>query len=77
MERRSLGKYFYSMDKEAILAIPLSTRLQQDSWAWHYENNRAVRSAYHMMVSIKKPAGKLAGEPPKWFKHARNTEVLD
>jgi hypothetical protein len=44
------------MDVDAILAIPLSTRCLNDSWAWHYEKNGLllVRSVYHLLVQTKR-----------------------
>ena len=48
--------FFYPMDSEAILQIPLSLRKQDDCWAWHYEENGlfTVCSAYRMMIETKK-----------------------
>ena len=42
-----LDEHFYAMDKEAILNIHLSTRVQSDFWAWHYDRRGtfSVRSA--------------------------------
>jgi hypothetical protein len=49
-------RYFIQMDIEAILQIPLSLRMQDDCWAWHYEKNGifSARSAYRMLVLAKK-----------------------
>jgi len=43
------------MDIETIYQIPLTTRRQEDFWAWHYEKRGffSVRSAYRMLVSNK------------------------
>jgi hypothetical protein len=48
--------FFNHLDSEAILQIPLSTSLQKDSWAWHYERNGlfSVRSVYRMMIEAQK-----------------------
>ena len=49
-------RFFYPMDSEAILQIPLSLRKQDDCWAWHYEENGlfTVCYAYRMMIETKK-----------------------
>jgi hypothetical protein len=51
-----LQEHFVDMDKEAIMSIPLSTQIQDDFYAWHYERKVSftVRSAYRMLVAIKK-----------------------
>jgi hypothetical protein len=65
------------MDKEAIMSIPLSTRFQDDLYAWHYERKGSftVRSAYRMLVAIKKqredwlekkPSGSRTEEQKAW-----------
>jgi hypothetical protein len=43
------------MDWEIIEGIPLSTMLQEDFWAWHYEKSGVftVRSAYRMLVRTR------------------------
>jgi hypothetical protein len=43
------------MDSEVIRNIPLSTRVQEDFWAWHFEKNGVflVRSAHRMLVTTK------------------------
>ena len=50
-----LKECFLPMDVEAILNLPLSTRNQQDEWAWHYDRKGVftVRSAYKMLVHTK------------------------
>jgi hypothetical protein len=50
-----LETHFAPADLETILNIPLCTRRQEDSWAWHYEKMRvfSVRSAYRMLVINK------------------------
>jgi hypothetical protein len=50
-----LKECFLPMDVEAILNLPLSTRNQQDEWAWHYDRKGifTVRSAYKMLVHTK------------------------
>ena len=52
-DQQKLEEFFNPMDVEAISGIPLSTRRQEDFWAWHYEKKGvfSVRSAYCMLVS--------------------------
>ena len=52
-DQQKLEEFFNPMDVEAISGIPLSTRRQDDFWAWHYEKKGvfSVRSAYRMLVS--------------------------
>ena len=47
--------HLYAMDKEAILNIPLSSRVHDDFWAWHYDRRGifTVKSAYRMISGIK------------------------
>jgi hypothetical protein len=51
-----LNLVFLPMDVEVIREIPISTRVQGDFWAWHFEmmGMFSVRSAYRMLISIKK-----------------------
>jgi hypothetical protein len=44
------------MDVEIIRGILLCTRNQEDFWSWHFEKNGVftVRSAYRVLVSVKK-----------------------
>jgi hypothetical protein len=46
---------FLPMDADAILSIPLCTRIVEDFWAWHFEKRGifSVRSAYRMLVETK------------------------
>lgn len=50
-----LNQFFLPMDVEAIVAIPLSTRVQDDFWAWQFEKTGvfSVRSAYRLFVRTK------------------------
>lgn len=58
-DRFKLEEHFIAMDQEVIMNIPLSTRVQEDFWSWHYENTGVftVRSAYRMLVGIKNQRG--------------------
>ena len=51
----TLDEHLYPMDKEAILNIPLSSRVRQDFWSWHYERRGVftVRSAYKLLSATK------------------------
>ena len=51
----ALIEHFIPADVEVILNIPLSTRQQEDFWAWHYDKRDifSVRSAYRMICAIK------------------------
>nr|XP_040249320.1 uncharacterized protein LOC120966829 [Aegilops tauschii subsp. strangulata]XP_045086245.1 uncharacterized protein LOC123494445 [Aegilops tauschii subsp. strangulata] len=51
----ALEEHFYAMEKEAILNIPLSSRVREDFWSWHYERKGifTVRSAYRLLSSTK------------------------
>jgi hypothetical protein len=46
---------FLPMDASIILNITICTRLQSDSWAWHFDRKGMffVRSAYRMLVNTK------------------------
>ena len=50
-----LNEYFLPLDVEVIKSIPISTRMQSDFWAWHYDKRGlfSVRSAYRMISSTK------------------------
>jgi hypothetical protein len=50
-----LCQHMLSLDVEVILQIPLSTRQQEDFWAWHYDRHGrfSIRSAYKMLVSTR------------------------
>ncbi|PNT61483.1 hypothetical protein BRADI_5g15730v3 [Brachypodium distachyon] len=54
-----LEQFFLPMNVEVIRSIPLSTRRQDDVWAWHFEKNGVfmVRSAYRL---TRQPA-------PRWL----------
>ena len=54
-DRQKLEQFFNPMDIETIYQIPLTTRRQEDFWAWYYEKRGffSVRSAYRMLVSNK------------------------
>lgn len=51
--REILQEFFTLFDAETILNIPLSTRRQNDFWAWHFEKTGifSVRLAYRMLVA--------------------------
>lgn len=53
--KHALTEHFIVADVEAILNIPLSTQMQEDFWAWHYDRCGifSVRSAYRMICAIK------------------------
>ena len=50
-----LQRFFTPLDAEVISSIPLTTRRQDDFWAWHYEKTGvfSVKSAYRMLVQKK------------------------
>jgi hypothetical protein len=50
--RDQLEEHFISIDREVIESISLSTRNQDDFWAWSYGKTGvfSVRSAYRMLV---------------------------
>jgi hypothetical protein len=52
---QTVEAYFLPMDGELIRSIPLSSRRQQDFWAWHYEKIGvfSVRSAYGMLITSR------------------------
>jgi hypothetical protein len=54
-DRDMLQKKFLPMDRDLILSIPLSTRRQDDFWAWHYDKEGvfSVRSAYRMLIDTR------------------------
>ena len=54
-DRDVLDQHLYPMDVEAILNIPLSSRVRDDFWSWHYERRGVftVRSAYRLLASTK------------------------
>jgi len=54
-DQQKLQEYFYPMDAEVISSIPLTTRRQEDFWAWHYEGTGvfSVRSAYRLLILKK------------------------
>jgi hypothetical protein len=56
----------HPLDIEVIEAIPISTRVQTDFWAFHFESKGvfSVRSAYRMLVNIKKRRGDWSDEVP-------------
>ena len=53
--KQVLTKHFIAPDVEVIQNIPLSTRVQDDFWAWHYDKKGvfSVRSAYRMISAVK------------------------
>jgi hypothetical protein len=54
-DSQKLQTFFLPMDRELIMSIPLSTRQQDDFWAWHYDKSGvfSVRSAYRMLVEMR------------------------
>ena len=54
-DRGKLLEFFTPANVEAITSIPLSTRCQEDFWAWHFEKRGffSVRSAYRMLINRK------------------------
>jgi hypothetical protein len=67
-----LEEHFIQMDKEAIIAIPLSTWRHEDVLSWHYESNGlfTVRSAYRLLVAIKKQRG-------DWIDHSASGSNIE
>ena len=53
--KQFLVEHFVGPDVDAILNIPLSSRLQDDFYAWHYDKRCifSVKSAYRMLTGIK------------------------
>jgi len=49
----ALRVHFLPMYWELIASIPLTTRRQNEFWAWHYEKSGmfSVNSAYRMLVN--------------------------
>jgi hypothetical protein len=54
-DEETLQTCFIPIDVEAILEIPLSSRRQEDTWAWHHERKVifSIRSAYNMMIRTR------------------------
>jgi hypothetical protein len=54
-DSQKLQTLFLPMDHELIMSIPLSTRGQDDFWAWHYDRSGvfSVRTAYRMLVETR------------------------
>lgn len=53
--RQVLLQHFIRPDVDVIMNIPLSFRMQQNFWAWHYDKRGvfSVRSAYRIITAIK------------------------
>ena len=53
--RAVLDEHMYPMDVEAILNIPLSSKVQDDFWSWHYERRGifTVSSTYKLLAVTK------------------------
>lgn len=51
-----ISQVFSPFDAAAILQIPVCTRVVHDFWSWNFEKNGrfSVRSAYRMIVDIKR-----------------------
>jgi hypothetical protein len=47
--------FMLPINEKVIRNIPLSMRIQEDHWAWHYDKHGrfSVRSAYRMLVSTR------------------------
>jgi hypothetical protein len=58
-DRGKLLEFFTPADVEAITSIPLSTRHQEDFWAWHFEKHGffSIRSPFIMLINHKFLAG--------------------
>ena len=50
-----LEEHFFGIDKEAILNIPISSRVQPDFWSWHYEHKGVftICSVYRLLRMTK------------------------
>ena len=50
-----IQQHFFAPDVDVIVNIPLSSRVQPDFWAWHYDRKGffSVLSAYRMINAIK------------------------
>jgi len=66
-----LQRFFTPLDAEVISSIPLTTRGQNDFWAWHYEKAGvfSVRSAYRMLVQKKENL-------TAWLEHTPSTSDI-
>jgi len=66
-----LQRFFTPLDAEVISSIPLTTRGQNDFWAWHYEKTGvfSVRSAYRMLVQKKENL-------TAWLEHTPSTSDI-
>ena len=64
-------EHFIAPDVEVIMNIPLSTRIQEDFWAWHYDKRGvfSVRSAYRMISAVK-------SQREDWLDHRPGTPTL-
>ncbi|XP_073355316.1 uncharacterized protein [Aegilops tauschii subsp. strangulata] len=53
--KQVINDHFLAHDADVILNIPLSSRVQPDFWAWHYDRKGffSVRSVYRMINGIK------------------------
>lgn len=63
--RQVLEEHFIAPDIDIILNIPLSSRIQSNFWAWHYDNKQgifSVCSAYRMISGIK-------AQQKDWLEH--------
>ena len=67
-DKQMLVEHFVDPDVDAIMNIPLSTRLQEDFYAWHYDNRGifSVKSAYRMLTGIK-------FQRENWIQHDTST----
>ena len=70
-DRQMLSDNFIALDIEMIINIPISNRMQDDFWAWHYDRRGvfSVRSAYRMITAIK-------AQREDWLEHrSRHSNV--
>jgi hypothetical protein len=66
-----LNTYFLPMDSEVIQSIPISSRVQPDFWASHYERKGvfSVRSGYRMLACTKEKREAWLDEAAKSSNH--------
>jgi hypothetical protein len=71
-DRVKLMEFFTPLDVNLISSIPLTTRQQQDFWAWHFEKRGvfSVYSAYRMLAHRKSLAGSAGPRTDKQFRRS-------
>jgi hypothetical protein len=74
-DQQLLQQIFTPIDVEVITNIPLSTRRQEDFWAWHYEKSGlfSVGSAYRMLVHNRDKNEAWLGDRPS----NSNTQAME